>query len=105
MTTAHKLRTLLAILECAPAARAMTVFESAARGGNLSLFWKQYRSTIRKSKHTTEPESKGEITLAMLEPAMKAVYDLPTTDGARAAAVPFGHDATAPDDHPSKRNR
>ena len=26
----------------------------------------------------------------MLEPAMKAVYDLPTTDGARAATVPPG---------------
>ncbi len=29
MTTAQKLGTLLAIVECAPAARAMTVFQSA----------------------------------------------------------------------------
>ena len=80
MTTAQKLRTLLAILECAPAAQATTVFESAARSGNLSLFWEQYGSALQKSKHNNnEPqlESKGEITLAMLEPAMKAVYDLP----------------------------
>ena len=82
MTNAHKLRTLLAIVECAPAARAMTVFESAVRSGNLSLFWTQYRSSIRQSKHSDAPESEGEITLAMLEPAMKAVYDLPTKDGA-----------------------
>ncbi len=44
MTNAQKLRTLLAILECAPAAQAMTVFES------------------------------------VLEPAMNAVYELPTSD-------------------------
>ena len=94
MTNAHKLRTLLAILECAPAAQTMTVFESAARSGNLPLFWKQYRSTLRKSKHKGEPqpESQGEITLAMLEPAMKAVYDLPTSDRAPAAAAQFGHE-------------
>ena len=94
MTNAHKLRTLLAILECAPAAHAMTVFESAARSGNLSVFWKAYRSALRTSKHRDEPvpESYGEITLAMLEPAMKAVYDLPTTDGARSAVVQSGHD-------------
>ncbi len=82
MTNAQKLRTLLAVLECAPAAQAMTVFESAARSGDLSLFWQQYRSTLWKSKHKDEPqlESKGEITLAMLEPAMNAVYELPTSD-------------------------
>ncbi len=38
MTKAQKLRTLLAIVECAPAASAMTVFESAARRGGLSAF-------------------------------------------------------------------
>ena len=94
MTNAHKRRTLLAILECAPAAHAMTVFESAVRSGNLSLFWTQYRSTIRTSTHTDDPqpESKGDITVAMLEPAMKAVYDLPTTDGARSAPVQSGLD-------------
>ncbi len=82
MTNAKKLRTLLAILECAPAAQAMTVFESAARSGDLSLFWQQYRFTLWKSKHKDEPqlESKGEITLAMLEPAMNAVHELPTSD-------------------------
>ena len=61
----------------------MTVFESAARSGDLSLFWQQYRSTLWKSKHKKdEPqlESKGEITLAMLEPAMNAVHELPTSD-------------------------
>ena len=94
MTNAHILRRLLAILECAPAAQAMTVFESAVRRGNLSLFWTQYRSTIRTATPTDDPqpESKGEITVAMLEPAMKTVNDLSTTDGARSAAVQSGHD-------------
>ena len=86
MTSAQKLRTLLAVLECAPAAHATTVFESAARSGNLSLFWEQYRSALRESKHDDEPqhESEGEITFAVLEPAMKAVYDLPVRDSARS---------------------
>lgn len=94
MTNARKLRTLLAILECAPAAHAITVFESAARSDNLSLFWQQYQSALRTSKRHDEPlpKSGGEITLAMPEPAMKAVYNLPTTDGARSAAVQSGHD-------------
>ena len=88
MTTADKLRTLLAILECAPAAHALTVFESAARSGNLSVFWNAYRSTLRTSTHDKSlPESEGEITLAMLEPAMKAVYDLPTRDGMRSVTA------------------
>ena len=94
MTNAQKLRTLLAILECAPAAYATTVFESAARSGNLSLFWKQYRSALRPSKPNDEPhlESKGEITFAMLEPAMKAVYDLPTRDRARSVPAQSGQE-------------
>ena len=85
MTNAQTLRTLLTILECAPAARATTVFESAARSGNLSLFCNQYRSALHESRRN-EPqlESEGEITLAMLEPAMNAVHDLPTSDGARS---------------------
>ncbi len=88
MTDAQKLRTLLAILECAPAAQTTTVFESATRSGDLSLFWNEYRSALRKSKHD-EPQlaSTGEITLAMLEPAMKAVYDLPSRNGARPSLL------------------
>ncbi len=94
MTNAQKLRTLLAILECAPAAHATTVFESAARSGNLSSFWKQYRSALRKSRQHDEPqlESKEGITLAMLEPAMKAVYDLPTRDDTRSTTAQSGQD-------------
>ena len=95
MTNTQKLRTLLAILECAPAAHATTVFESAVRSGNLSSFWKQYRSALRKSRQHDEPqlESKKGITLAMLEPAMKAVYDLPTRDDdTRSATAQSGQD-------------
>ena len=46
MTKAQKLRTLLAIVECAPAASAMTVFESAARRGDLSAFWDHYQEVL-----------------------------------------------------------
>ena len=50
MTKAQKLRTLLAIVECAPAASAMTAFESAARRGDLSAFWDHYQEALRRLK-------------------------------------------------------
>lgn len=92
MTNAQKLRTLLAILECAPAARATTVFESARRSGNLSLFWKEYQLALQKSRKDDAPqlESREGVTLAMLEPAMKAVYDLPSRDDTRATTGQTG---------------
>ncbi len=82
MTQAQKLRTLLAILDCAPAAHAMTVFESAARRGDLSAFWDHYQEVLGKSAHegTLRIASNGEISFEMIEPAMQAVYDLPTRD-------------------------
>ena len=54
MTKAQKLRTLLAIVECAPAASAMTVFESAARRGDLSAFWDHYQEVLKRSTHEGE---------------------------------------------------
>ena len=80
MTNLQKLRTLLAILECAPAAHSMTAFESAARKGDVVSFWAHYQSALRASKHDGKPhpEADGEITLEMLKPAMKVVYELPT---------------------------
>ena len=49
MTKAQKLRTLLAIVECAPAVRAMTVFESAARRGDLAAFWEHFQDVLERS--------------------------------------------------------
>ena len=82
MTKAQQLPILLAIVECAPAARAMTRFESAARRGDLSAFWDHYQAALKRSTHDRELKvaSKGEISFEMLEPAMQAVYDLPTRD-------------------------
>ncbi len=82
MTTTHKLRTLIAIVECAPAAHAMTVFESAVRRGDLSAFWDHYQEVLGRSKHEGELKvaPKGEVSFKMIEPAMQAVYDLPTRD-------------------------
>ena len=82
MTKAQKLRTLLAILDCAPAAHAMTVFESAARRGDLSAFWDHYQEVLGKSadEGTLRIASNEEISFEMIEPAMQAVYDLPTRD-------------------------
>ncbi len=82
MTQAQKLRTLLAILDCAPAAHAMTVFESAARRGDLSAFWDHYQEVLGKSadEGTLRIASNEEISFEMIEPAMQAVYDLPTRD-------------------------
>ena len=82
MTNEQKLRTLLAIVECAPATHAMTVFESAMRRGDLSAFWDHYQEVLGRSKHEGEltVASNGEVSFEMIEPAMQAVYDLPTRD-------------------------
>ena len=82
MTKAHKLRTLLAIVECAPAAHAMTVFESAARRGDLSAFWNYYQDVLGREKQggDLKAASNEEVSWEMIEPAMQAVYDLPTRD-------------------------
>ncbi len=82
MTKAQKLRTLLAIVECVPAANATTVFVSAARRGDLSAFWDHYHEVLERS--TDKGESKvaasGAVSFEMIEPAMQAMYDLPTRD-------------------------
>ena len=80
MTKAQQLRTLLAIVDCVPAARAMTGFESAVRRGDLSAFWDHYQEVLGKSAHEGKLKvaSKGEVSFEMIEPAMRAVYDLPT---------------------------
>ena len=59
----------------------MTAFESAARTGDLSSFWAHYQTALSQSKQAgpRSVESKGEITLDMLEPAMNAVYKLPAS--------------------------
>ena len=80
MTKTQKLRTLLAIVECAPPAREMTVFESAARKGDLSAFCNHYQDVLGRSPLEGESRSgsNGEVSFATIEPAMQAVYDLPT---------------------------
>ena len=82
MTKAQKVRTLLAIVECAPSACAMTVFESASRRGDLSAFWDHYQEALGRSKHDGQLRvaSTGEVSLEMIAAAMQAVYDLPTRD-------------------------
>ena len=82
MTTAQTLRTLLAIVECVPPARAMTGFESAARRGDFSAFWEHYQDVLGKEKQGGDLKvaSNNEVSWEMVEPAMQAVYDLPTRD-------------------------
>ena len=82
MTKAQKLRTLLAIVECAPATHTVTVFESAMRRGDLAAFWDHYQEMLRRSTSDEEPKvaSNGEVSFEMIEPAMQAVYDLPTRE-------------------------
>ena len=82
MTKTQQLRTLLAIVDCVPAARATTGFESAARRGDLSAFWDHYQEVLGKSadEGKLNVASKGEVSFEMIEPAMQAVYDLPTRD-------------------------
>ncbi len=82
MTKTQKLRTLLAIVECAPAAGATTVFVSAARRGDLAAFWDHYHEVLERATHDGELKvaASGEVSFEMIEPAMHAVYDLPTRD-------------------------
>ena len=82
MTKAQQLRTLLAIVDCVPAAGAMTGFESSVRRGDLSAFWDHYQEALGKSAHEGKLNvaSKGAVSFKMIEPAMQAVYDLPTRD-------------------------
>ena len=82
MTKAQKVRTLLAVVECSSIAQSMTGFESAARARNLASFWSHYQSALRSSKRDRKPrtDERTEITLEILEPAMNAVYELPTSD-------------------------
>ena len=79
MTKAQKLRTLLAIVECASATHTMTVFESAMRRGDLPAFWDHYQEVLRTSTldEKLKVASNGEVSFEMIEPAMQAVYDLP----------------------------
>ncbi len=80
MSNTQKLRTLLTIVECVPAAREMTVFQSAARRGDLAAFWAHYQETLGRSTDAKQPAvtSNGEVSFAMIEPAMTVVHDLPT---------------------------
>ena len=82
MTKAQKLRTLLAIVECAPAAGATTVFVTAARRGDLSAFWDHYQGILKRSSHEGELKvaANGAVSFEMIDPAMQAVYVLPTRD-------------------------
>ncbi len=81
VTTAQKTRLLCTILDCSPAGQATTAFASAARTGDLASLWATYQAALPRSKHPRKPRAPStEITLAMLEPAMTAVYELPTAD-------------------------
>ena len=82
MTKAQKLRTLLAIVECVRAASAMTVFESAARRGDIAAFWDHYLEVLERATHDERLEvaANGEVSFKMIEPVMQAMYDLPTCD-------------------------
>ena len=82
MTRTHKPRTFLAIVECVPAAQAMTVFESAARRGDFLAFWNYYQDVLGRKKQGGDLKavSNEEVSWEMIEPAMQAVYDLPTRD-------------------------
>ena len=60
----------------------MTVFESAMRRGDLAAFWDHYQEALKTSTldEKLKVASNGEVSFEMIEPAMQAVYDLPTRD-------------------------
>ena len=52
------------------------------RRGDLSAFWHHDPEVLRRSKHEGKltVASNAEVSFEMIEPAMQAVYDLPTRE-------------------------
>jgi len=82
MTTKLKARIMLAILELAPAGKSRPEFVRMANDGNVPGMWRSFQNSLAKRAEAGEPVAhSNEIAFEMMEPALKAVYELPTSDG------------------------
>jgi hypothetical protein len=83
MTTKLKARIMLAILDLAPMATpSKSEFVRMANDGNVPGMWRNYQNALAKRAQVGESVAHAnEIAFEMLEPAVKAIYELPTSDG------------------------
>lgn len=82
MTTKLKAKVMLAILELAPLGTSRPEFVRMANDGNVPGIWRYYQNSLAKRVKVEEAIARAdEISFALLQPAMKAVYELPTSDG------------------------
>jgi hypothetical protein len=82
MTTKLKAKIMLAILDLAPLGAARPEFLRMANDGNVPGMWRYYQNSLAKRADVGESVAHAnEIAFEMLEAAVKAVYQLPTSDG------------------------
>ena len=80
MTRQLKLQALQAILRLTPASKSMLRFDKYVERGDLEGFWTYYQGAMGgRSDIRRNVEEGGQISFEMLEPAMRAVYQLQET--------------------------
>jgi hypothetical protein len=81
MTAQLKAEILPAILNLAPTKSSCEEFQRLAAKGDVAGMWTFYQRAIATRRDVELSVAKAQkITFEMLEPAMKAIYDLPTSD-------------------------
>jgi hypothetical protein len=82
MTTKVKAKIMLAILKVAPMGASQQEFERMASDGNVPGMWRYFQNSLAKRVDVGKSVAHAdEVSFEMLEPAVKAVYKLPTSDG------------------------
>jgi hypothetical protein len=82
MTTKLKAKIMLAILKVAPMGASEHEFERMANDGNVPGIWRYYQNSLAKRADAgVSVVRTNEIALEALQPAMQAIYELPTSDG------------------------
>ena len=82
MTTKLKARIMMAILDLAPMGAAKAEFTRMANDGNVPGLWRYYQNALAKRADVGESVAHAnEISFEMLQPALKAIHHLPTSDG------------------------
>jgi hypothetical protein len=82
MTTKLKAKIMLAILDLAPMGTARPEFIRMANDGNVPGMWRYFQNAlVKQAEGGASGAHSNEIAFDMLEAAVKAVYQLPTSDG------------------------
>jgi hypothetical protein len=81
VTTKLKAKIMLAVLDLAPVGTSRPELVRMANDGNVPGLWRYYQNALGKRAEGEVVAHNNEIAFEMLQPAMKAVYQLPTSDG------------------------